>query len=304
MTGRKDGHFMEDFGGNVAKRFTDTDKFVDPWFRRLSSKHKLLWDWLLCNCDHAGIITVDFEFIEMVLNEKFDDEILESAHFSERIVKIGNFKYFIPKFLRFQYGKLSQTSKIHLSVIARLKEEGILYNDSDSIKDIENNARVIGYPKGMDRLKEKDKDKDKNKEKDKEEEIKSASQKSGDELYVIAHGKAKPDAIMDLYNQTLAGVGKLKSCAGLGSESRKELLNTLQHLPTLAHWATLFNAVKDNLMLTGRSKTVFLASLDWLVKEENALKVLSGKYELPTDAEAKSGATDEYLKNLDLGGIA
>jgi hypothetical protein len=137
-----------------------------------------------------------------------------------------------------------------------------------------------------------------------ERNTKSASQKSGDELYAIAHGKAKPDAIMDLYNQTLAGVGKLKSCAGLGSESRKELLNTLQHLPTLTHWVTLFNAVKDNLMLTGRSKTVFLASLDWLVKEENALKVLSGKYELPTDAEAKSGATDEYLKNLDLGGIA
>jgi hypothetical protein len=141
---------------NMAKRFTDTDKFIDPWFRRLSTQNKLLWDWMLCNCDHAGIITIDFEFVEMVLRERFDDRVLDE-HFSERVIKLSPAKYFIPKFLRFQYGKLNPQSKVHASVIQRLRDEGIIYNDSDSIKEIENNARVIEYGKGMDTIKAKEK---------------------------------------------------------------------------------------------------------------------------------------------------
>lgn len=291
----------------MAKRFTDTEKFIDPWFRRLSSKHKLLWDWLLCNCDHAGIITVDFEFIEMVLNEKFEEDVIEK-YFSERTVQIGLCKYFIPKFLRFQYGKLNPSSKVHASVIARLKEEGILYSENDSIKDIENNARVIGYPKGMDTTKEKDKDKEKEKIKGNNISelvninFKSAQEKSIHEIASRITGNATVDGVIELYNEELAGTGKLKKCPGLGSKAIKELLNTFSHIPTLDQWSDLFSLVKANAALTGASKTVFLATLDWLAIEDNALKVLAGKYDLPTDAEAREKSNEDYIKSIKLEG--
>ena len=46
---------------SMAKRFTSTEKWSDPWYRKLSAKHKCLWDWLFTQCDIAGSIEPDLE---------------------------------------------------------------------------------------------------------------------------------------------------------------------------------------------------------------------------------------------------
>jgi hypothetical protein len=111
----------------MAKRFTDTEKFIDPWYRRLSTKNKLLWDWLLCNCDMAGVITIDLEFVEMVLKETFEDDVLQ-RYFSDRLIPVAPAKYFIPKFLTFQYGVLRTTNPVHVGVMRTLDNHGIPYD--------------------------------------------------------------------------------------------------------------------------------------------------------------------------------
>ena len=45
----------------IMKRFTETNKWEDPWFRKLKPEMKLLWSWLLDSCDNAGIIDADIE---------------------------------------------------------------------------------------------------------------------------------------------------------------------------------------------------------------------------------------------------
>jgi hypothetical protein len=291
----------------MAKRFTDTEKFIDPWFRRLSTKNKLLWEWLLCYCDHAGIITIDIEFVEMILGEKYDNDVLQN-HFSDRVLRLSESKYFIPKFLRFQYGSLKPDSKVHASVIRRLKEEGIDFKENDSIKDIENNARFIGYPYPMDTTKEKDKAKDKDKAKVSITELvyinpppKTAQEKTVDEIYPAAKSATvSVDEVIQLYNDTLAGVGALKHCRGLGAKALKELLNTFSRLPNTQAWVELFEAVKINPTLNGTGKTVFLGTLDWLAVEDNALKVLSGKYDIPDQRSVKGNDIDAYIKSIQL----
>jgi hypothetical protein len=47
----------------MSKRFTDTDKWKDPWFRSLSPHEKLLFNYLCDNCDLAGFYEVDFDMI-------------------------------------------------------------------------------------------------------------------------------------------------------------------------------------------------------------------------------------------------
>jgi len=143
----------------MAKRFTDTEKFIDPWFRRLPSKHKLLWDWILCSCDHAGIITIDLEFVEMVLKEKFSDGDLDQ-YFKDRVLRLKEFKYFIPKFIDFQYGKLNPESRVHASVVERLEKEGISFNTLELGR---NYTLPIPYEYSIDTTKDKEKDKDKEK---------------------------------------------------------------------------------------------------------------------------------------------
>ena len=113
----------------MAKRFTDTGKWEDSWFRNLPCEHQLFWVYLLDRCDNAGVWKVDFELAEFFLKRPVKaTEMLKV--FSDRIVPINDGNYwFIPKFISFQYGKLDESCHPHKSIIKTLsayKIEGYL----------------------------------------------------------------------------------------------------------------------------------------------------------------------------------
>ena len=62
----------------MKKRFTDCDKWRDPWFRRLSVQAKLVWLWLLDNCDNAGVIDVDIELAAFQIGEEIKRDALNN----------------------------------------------------------------------------------------------------------------------------------------------------------------------------------------------------------------------------------
>jgi len=140
----------------MAKRFIDTKIWDKAWFRKLTPKNKLIWIYLLTRCDHAGIWDADWEAAEFFIGEwvSYDELPLEITTKMKHIK--GEYQYFIPSFVEFQYGELRENSKPHMSVIKRLTEKNLL--------------------KGMERvtitLKDKDKDKVKDKEKREKEFIK------------------------------------------------------------------------------------------------------------------------------------
>jgi hypothetical protein len=129
------------------KRFTETQKWSDPWFRRLSPNAKLLWQWLLDSCDHAGVISLDLELASFQIGHPMGMDTL--SELGERVIKLSDEKVFIPKFIDFQYATLSSDCKAHRPVFASLEKHGLK-----------------GYPKGMNTLQDKDKDKDKDKRRD------------------------------------------------------------------------------------------------------------------------------------------
>jgi len=130
------------------KRFTETQKWADPWYRKLSPPAKLLWQWLTDNCDNAGVIDPDFELAQFQIGLPMGIDTL--SELGERVEKLECGKYFIPKFIGFQYGELSSECKAHNPVFASLEKHGL-----------------NGYPKGIHRHQEKEKDKDKVKETEK-----------------------------------------------------------------------------------------------------------------------------------------
>ncbi len=134
----------------MSKRFTDSEKWADPWFSDLPPLDKLFWMYLLDNCDHAGIWKVHIKLAEFHLG--FKPELLA---FNGRYVKLGKEKIFIPGFIEFQYGTLNEMNRVHKSVIDRLKKEGAykaLNSPSQGVKD-----------KDKDKAKDKDKVKDRDK---------------------------------------------------------------------------------------------------------------------------------------------
>lgn len=135
----------------MAKRLSDTDKYKKEFFRSLPGPYKLLWDYLYHDCDNAGIWIKDFEIAQirigrdMPINERAALEL-----FKGRIVIFdGGKKWFIPSFIEFQYdcksGNLNPKNNAHLSVIKKLKKEGLnegllggaLDKDKDKDKDID-----------------------------------------------------------------------------------------------------------------------------------------------------------------------
>lgn len=101
----------------MPKRFTDTDKWKKPFIRGLEGPYKLLWMYILDDCDHAGIWQVDFEVARIRTGEQNLDFAAALNFFGERIHVISKFKWFIPDFISFQYGELSEKNRLHISVL-------------------------------------------------------------------------------------------------------------------------------------------------------------------------------------------
>ncbi|CAK0768479.1 hypothetical protein CCP3SC15_380001 [Gammaproteobacteria bacterium] len=128
----------------MAKRFTATEKWNDPWFSDLSDKEKLFWIYLLDNCNHAGIWDVNWRLIKFHIAGFF----YKAESFKDRIYEISESKWFIPKFIDFQYGELNPENRVHSSIIMIHQKEGVC-------------KPLISPLQGA-----KDKDKDQDKEKD------------------------------------------------------------------------------------------------------------------------------------------
>ena len=128
----------------MAKRFTDSRKYQDPWFRRLPPVYKCFWDYVLNTCNHAGIWKTDFEMASFCIGQEIHKEDA-LRRLEDRIEVISGEKWFIPKYVAFQYGRLNPDNRCHKSALDLLTQEGV-------------NKGLISTLQGC---KDKDKDKDK-----------------------------------------------------------------------------------------------------------------------------------------------
>jgi hypothetical protein len=128
----------------MAKRFTDTTKWKDVWYQQLPAKYKLFWLYILDECDNAGVWKPNIALAQFQIGEPFEESEIRRV-MADRIEFLPSGYWFIRKFIQFQYGELSESSKPHLSVLGILKRHS------------------IEYPKGIYTLKDKDIEKDKEK---------------------------------------------------------------------------------------------------------------------------------------------
>jgi len=140
----------------MAKRFTDSEKWKKPFIRNMKAPYKLLWLYILDECDHAGIWQVDLEVAQIKIGERLSLD-LALQYLGSKILQIdGGEKWFIYDFIEFQYGALNPDNRAHNSVINLLNKYQIDYKNKPLTSPLQG---------AMD----KDKDKDKDKEKEKAE---------------------------------------------------------------------------------------------------------------------------------------
>jgi hypothetical protein len=110
------------------KRYTETTKWRDPWFRQLSGQAKLLWIYILDHADDIGTFSFNLKLAAEDLKLALTDE-----HFQElasRLQKLREDKYHIPKFVHFHCGALLKTGSMWARRIMRILEDrGLVENE-------------------------------------------------------------------------------------------------------------------------------------------------------------------------------
>lgn len=134
----------------MSKRFFDSDKFKDKWYRKLSPIQKCIWEYALSECDLAGILNFDIEMMSFCIGAEITEKDLEI--FSDRFIKISDDLIFIPKFILFQQKisslkELNPVNSAHKSILAELKKYNIPPIDPPSTPPL--GGLGIGRGKGI-----------------------------------------------------------------------------------------------------------------------------------------------------------
>ncbi len=145
----------------MSKRFTCSEKWNKSWFGELPPIYKLLWVYILDNCDIAGFWDVNFRLASFCIGENIDPEAAAKALDKQITIINGGKKWFVKDFIIFQYGSTENGHKIMISVKRLLSDNGFTVNP-DTLS--------IEYCMGIDTLKDKEKEQDKDKEKEKGDE--------------------------------------------------------------------------------------------------------------------------------------
>lgn len=126
----------------MGKRFTDTEKWKDPWFRKLSPKLKSFWQFITDNCDVAGVWKVDMDLAGFLIGNSYTEEEVLTAinNEKERIRVIAKGRWFVCEFVKYQYGKLSDKCQPHIPVLNLLKSYGLNPSNVDQNENF--NART------------------------------------------------------------------------------------------------------------------------------------------------------------------
>lgn len=263
----------------MAKRLTATEKWVDPWFCGLSSQDKLFWIYLLDNCDHAGIWRINWALV----NFHIPGYEYQSDMFKERIVEIDKEKWFIPKFIDFQYGTLNKNNRAHKSVIDILEKYSLgekmtqpqqpqqppkpltsplLGASKGGRSRSRSRIRTIGGFKGGDSGKTAGK---------------TTFGKTAGKTEKEKAGKMTEEFIQ-VWN-TMAvetGVPKIMAFSGKRLERFKEFLGKDDFRKNAGE---IIKAIKEQKFLHGMGPKGWKISIDWLfANDENYIKVLERRY--------------------------
>lgn len=131
------------------KRFSETDKWRDPWFRSLSAPAKLVFLYVIDNCNNAGFLELDKELL--VIFTKMKSEHLEGALEALKRGIIGASGWvWVRRFLRHQKNEdLNPENPAHKQIISLLKDQVLRFGSVAEFKDFIAPYRGLLSSKGI-----------------------------------------------------------------------------------------------------------------------------------------------------------
>ena len=129
----------------MSYRFTETEKWKDPWFRKLSPNAKCLWEYMRDNCDCAGILEWDAE--DAMFRTGLKQKDLEAACEGLArgyIAACGHIM--LRTFLKHQKNvPLNENNNAHRGIMRRLQEASEIF--PNALKEL-NDRGVLNIQEG------------------------------------------------------------------------------------------------------------------------------------------------------------
>lgn len=132
----------------AKKRFTDIEIWDREWYMELKPIHKCLMKYIFDKCDAAGCWKPNWKLASLHIGETVNFADLSKLPKHQYEI-LDNGKIFIPDFIKFQYGKLSEKSPAHNPVFLAIENNNL----SDRVFN-----RLSNSPKEKDKEKEDDKE--------------------------------------------------------------------------------------------------------------------------------------------------
>ena len=108
-------------------RFTEREKFRDKWYMNLTPIQKCIWEYILSECDHAGVLEFDIKMMSIQIGAEISIKDLKFFEECGKIQFIREDVIFIPKFVLFQqrllsFNQLNPKNRCHKSILERFEK--------------------------------------------------------------------------------------------------------------------------------------------------------------------------------------
>lgn len=126
----------------MSKRFTDSKKWRNEWFRKLTPEAKLTWIYLCDECEFHGVMKIDYGLASFQLGFEVNS-IKIKQFFNEKVYFIDDEKILIVQFFEFQYGESKDSWSAKVKAKEKLENIGFSFiNDSLQV-DYNDEYKVI-----------------------------------------------------------------------------------------------------------------------------------------------------------------
>lgn len=288
----------------MARRFTDTEKWEDPWFGELEPVFKLAWVFICDRCDHAGF----WKWSTRSLLHHCGIDLSAPARLKEfvkafegRLINVGRGTLYVRGFLEWQYRSIDTVavgnSRVMISVRKLIEQQGV---EVEFLNKENHNAPDFGNPldtkaaqtlsKGLSTktstrtLISRSTVGDRSTLNERKPMTKKAERQTllGESPRKRIPPKIPMETIQrvaDIYNEVCAEGAGMRPCMML-SQKREQLIKRFW-FRCGKDWDEVrdfFKRVTESDFLTGRKGAWKGADLTWLMDEEHSVKVWEGGY--------------------------
>jgi len=250
----------------MAKRFTDSSKWDQAWFRTLTPKMKCAWIYICDKCDHAGIWDADFPAMSFNVGEDISRQEIEDV-FSDKIQPVpGRAQYIIKAFIDFQYGPLNPDNRVHKSVIDRINMvlgRTLQGPNKDLISPLQAPNKPLTRT-----LKGPNKDL-------RARTTKQESPFGANNLAALWNTYASKTTALSGKNMPTVDLEKFKP----GQPRFRSAQERLAFEPSESYWTDVIERIMRSDFCRGKNDRGWLADFDFLVRVETHVKVMEGKYD-------------------------